>query len=63
MTFGPEIITGIVTGLVTVGGTWGAVRVELRYHRRDIDRAHRRIDEVERQIYKPIRGGLYGEKA
>lgn len=36
-------ITGIIGGLTT----WGGLRVELRYLRRDIDLAHQRIDEMQ----------------
>lgn len=35
-------VTGGVSGLIT----WGSMRVEVRYLRRDIDRAHLRIDEL-----------------
>ena len=34
------IAAGLVQGLVT----WGALRVEIRYLRRDVDRAHWRLD-------------------
>ena len=33
---------GLVTGLVT----WGGLRVEIRYLRRDVDRAHWRLDQL-----------------
>lgn len=32
--------------LFSAGMTWGLVRAELRYLRRDVDHAHRRIDEL-----------------
>lgn len=39
---GAAIFAGIVQGLIT----WGAVRVEIRYLRRDTDRAHWRLDNL-----------------
>jgi hypothetical protein len=36
------LVTAVATGLVT----WGAIRVELRWLRRDVDHAHRRLDRV-----------------
>lgn len=36
------ILAGALQGLIT----WGAVRVEIRYLRRDIDRAHWRLDQL-----------------
>lgn len=45
------LATAIATGLVT----WGAIRVELRWLRRDVDHAHRRLDRVE--------GALMGRRA
>ena len=35
--------SAIVTGLVT----WGGIRVELRWLRRDVDRLDKRVDRVE----------------
>ena len=39
---GAAIFAGIVQGLIT----WGAVRVEIRYLRRDTDRALWRLDNL-----------------
>ncbi|WP_293762578.1 hypothetical protein [uncultured Aquitalea sp.] len=39
----PILLTGAVSGLVT----WGGLRVELRYLRRDVDKAHTRIDRMQ----------------
>jgi hypothetical protein len=39
----PSLLGGLACGLVT----WGGLRVELRYLRRDIDRAHNRLDRIE----------------
>lgn len=36
------LMPGIAAGLVA----WGAVRVELRYMRRDINAAHMRLDKI-----------------
>lgn len=37
------MLTVLVNGLVT----WGVVKTELRYLRRDVDHAHRRLDAVD----------------
>lgn len=39
----PILLTGVVSGLVA----WGGVRVELRYLRRDVDKAHKRLDRLQ----------------
>ncbi len=39
------LLGGVVTGLIT----WGGVRVEMRWIRADLDRAHLRIDWLERR--------------
>lgn len=39
------LVTAVITGLVT----WGGIRVELRWLRRDVDWAHRRIDQLDRR--------------
>ncbi len=36
---------GIVVALASFGGTWIAIRVHLRYLRRDVDRAHERLSK------------------
>ena len=37
-----SVITGVITGLAS----FAAIRVELKYMRRDIDQAHKRIDKI-----------------
>lgn len=39
------VLTAVVNGAVT----WGVVRTELKYMRRDVDRAHTRLDRIEDQ--------------
>lgn len=41
-TLAAAVLAGVVSGLVA----WGGLRVELRYLRRDIDAAHRRLDNI-----------------
>lgn len=36
---------GLVTGLFTAGALWGVIRTEFKYIRRDVDLAHKRIDD------------------
>lgn len=47
------IIIAIVTGAVSGGVSWGMVRMELRWLRADVDRAHDRIAEIERRLAAP----------
>lgn len=37
-------ISGIVGGLITGVAAWAAMRVEIKYLRRDVDHAHQRLD-------------------
>jgi 2-phospho-L-lactate transferase/gluconeogenesis factor (CofD/UPF0052 family) len=47
------VVSGACTGLVT----WGGMRIEMRWLRRDVDQAHARIDRLEQQRgYEPQRG-------
>lgn len=41
-----EVLIAVVTGVITGAVTWGAMRVEVRYLRRDVDRAHWRLDSL-----------------
>lgn len=41
------LIVAATTGLVSSLLTWGGLRVELRWLRRDVDLAHQRIDRLE----------------
>lgn len=36
----------IFQALITAAAVWGAMRVELRWLRRDVDMAHKRIDRL-----------------
>ena len=49
------LASAIATGLVT----WGAIRVELRWLRRDVDHAHKRIDRVESALIGRGARGLF----
>lgn len=40
------LASSVGTGLVT----WGAIRVELRWLRRDVDHAHTRLDRIENAL-------------
>lgn len=41
-----DILQLLVTALAAGVAAWAAVRVELRYMRRDINAAHRRLDLI-----------------
>jgi len=40
------IMIAIITAAINGAVTWGVVRTELKYHRRDIDAAHKRLDNI-----------------
>jgi len=42
-----SIISGLVGGVVTGIAAFAAIRVELKYLRRDVDLAHRRLNRLE----------------
>lgn len=41
-----ELVAIIGTALVNGLITWGVIRTEMKYLRRDVDHAHHRIDEL-----------------
>lgn len=43
------LASGVVTGLIT----WGGLRVELQWIRADVDRAHARLDHLDRLHLRP----------
>ncbi len=42
----PELLTIAITAAINVVVTLAVVKVELRYLRRDVDAAHRRLDTI-----------------
>jgi len=42
------VISGLVGGTVTGIAAFAAIRVEIKYLRRDVDHAHARLDRIER---------------
>lgn len=52
-----SLLVAAVTGLVSGVATWGAMKVELRWLRRDVDLAHARIDKL------PCQVGRHGRRA
>lgn len=51
---GPETMTHLLIqgagALVTAGCVWGVIKTELRWHRRDIDRAQETADKAHARI-------------
>lgn len=43
----------LLTIALNGGVTWGVVRTTLWYMRRDIDRAHKRLDRLDSVIFRP----------
>ena len=41
-----HLLVAIVTGLVSAAGAWGAIRIELKYLRRDVDQHQREIEQL-----------------
>lgn len=42
-----SVVSGLVGGIITGIAAWSAIKVEMRYMRRDIDHAHARIDDMQ----------------
>lgn len=45
MEFVQSIITGVIVGLFSAGAVWGVLKTHMEYLRRDVDKAHERIDD------------------
>ncbi len=41
-----SIVSGLVGGFITGVAAFSAIKVEMRYLRRDVDHAHARLDEA-----------------
>ncbi len=46
----PALLQGLVAGIAAGLVFFGAVRVELRWLRRDVDRAHSRLNEHDKRL-------------
>lgn len=44
------ILVAAITGVVSAAVNWGIVKVQLAWLRRDVDKAHERIDELKRVL-------------
>ena len=40
-----QIVTAVISGAFAGGGAYMAIRVELKYLRRDVDQAHKKINK------------------
>jgi len=57
VTFLNIIISSVVTGLITGVAAFAAIRVEMKFLRRDVDHAHRRVDAAHKRIDKITKMG------
>ena len=46
VTFLNIIVSSVVTGAITGIAAFAAIRVEMKFLRRDVDHAHKRIDKI-----------------
>jgi hypothetical protein len=44
---GANLLIALITGAISAGGTIAALKVELRWLRRDVDETHRRLTVLE----------------
>ena len=51
------MISGVISGLFTAGVVWGVLKTELKYLRRDVDHAHRRLDSSDGLFHRRISDG------
>jgi len=52
VTFINIILSSVITGLITGVASFAAIRVEMKFLRRDVDHAHRRVDDAHKRIDK-----------
>jgi len=51
-----QIASVIASPLFAAGAAYAAVRVELSWHRREIERAHERIDDHDDRLFEILKG-------
>jgi len=47
MMFAYVVISGVLAGVIAGAVAYTTIRVQLKWHRRDIDWAHKRLDRLE----------------
>ena len=50
-----SILIAVATGIGSFIGSWAAFRIEMKYMRRDIDHAHKRLDDHEANFHFHMR--------
>lgn len=50
------LVIALATGLGSFIGSWAAFRIELKYLRRDVDHAHKRLDDHVKTYHNHTRG-------
>jgi len=50
-----QIVALVASPIFAAGGAWAAVRIELKYLRRDVDLAHTRLDDHDDLIMDQLR--------
>lgn len=45
------VLSSMIVGVFVSGGVYGAIRIELKYLRRDTDHAHKRITDHENNFF------------
>lgn len=46
-----SLLIAVATGVGSFIGSWAAFRIELKYLRRDVDHAHKRLDDHEANFH------------
>lgn len=45
------LLWGVLGAMVTVAVQWGSLQIQIRWIRADVDRAHQRLDFIERRAH------------
>lgn len=56
------LVYTILTGVISGASTWGMMRIEMKYLRRDIDAALQRLDRLETRPFLTQKGEFAHER-